>query len=133
MKYGLIVLLLSIYVSLSAQARLGHSVTEIKEEFRETKYNLKTGYNSQKDYKISIELYNSFVTYYFRNGNKYCTSTVILPKTDGALNGFVETYNKKYVILSAINWRMYSKEGVSNIELFYTTDKECYIIWTSDN
>lgn len=132
MKYFFFVSLIFSYASLSAQARLGSSISEIREEFKETKYHLKSNYDNKNDFNITVELTDSYVTYYFHKSTT-CTATVIQPKNEGILNGLVELYNKKYVILSSRNWRMYSKYGISNIELFYTTDGSYYIIWTIDN
>lgn len=110
------------------QARLGSSAADIKSEFWESKYKLKSDYDKDGDYYITIETERATVFYYF-NTDKVCTSTVIAPDNQGALNFYVELYNKQYVIVSSTKWKMYSENGIANIELVYPKDGGYFFVW----
>ena len=110
------------------QAWLGSSAADIKSEFWESKYKLKSGYDSDGDYYITIETERATVMYYF-NSDKICTTSVIAPDNQGALNFYVEMYNKQYVIISSTKWKMYSKEGIANIELVYPDGGGYFFVW----
>ncbi len=120
-----------ICVIVFGQARVGSTASEIKSEFKESKYKLKTGYDKDNDYYISIETARATVVYYF-NSEKICTMTIIIPDNQGALNIFVETYNNQYVIKSSTSWRMYNENGIANIELIYPETGGYFFIWTSN-
>lgn len=112
------------------QARLGSTATEIKTEFWESSYNLKSGYTDDYDYYITITTDNATVTYFF-NSDKVCTLTAIIPDNQGALNFYVELYNKKYVIVSNTEWKMYSNNGIAKINLIYPDDGGYYFVWSN--
>jgi len=111
------------------QARLGSSASEIKSEFWESTYNQKSGYDDVGDYYISIETEFASVMYYF-NSDKLCYVTYIAPDNQGALNFYVENYNKKYVVVSGTKWKMYNENGISNIELVYPESGGYFFRWT---
>jgi hypothetical protein len=113
------------------QSRLGSSADDIKTEFYETNFNLKSGFDENNYYYITISIERAIVTYYF-NTDKICTLTVIIPDNQGALNFYVEQYNKKYVIVSTTEWKMYSKGGISNIQLIYPDSGGYYFLWTNE-
>jgi len=110
------------------QSRLGSSANEIKSEFYGSKYNLKEAYDKDRDYYIKIDDTRATVLYYF-SSNRICNATVIAPDNQGALNYYVERYNKLYVILSSTTWKMYSNGGVSNIELVYPDSGGYFFVW----
>jgi len=114
-----------------SQSRIGHTVNQIKEEFSNNEYNLKSGYDKDGDYYIKIDEKRATVLYYF-NDNHYCTMTIISPDNQGALNWYVERYNKLYVITSSTTWKMYNENGISNIELFYPKNGGYMFIWKKD-
>lgn len=111
------------------QARLGSTATEIKTEYWESSYNLKSGYTDDYVYYITITLVNAKVMYFF-NSDKVCILTSIIPNNQGALNFFVELYNKQYVIISNTEWKMYSNNGIAKINLIYTDDGDYYFMWS---
>ena len=123
-------LLLNSFVIFS-QARVGSSASDIKEEYAESRYNLKDGYDKDNDYYIKITTVDATVYYYF-NADKICTITEIIPDNQGSLNSFVEIYNKRYVIISSTQWKMYSKNGIANIELIYPKSGGYFFLWTNN-
>ena len=112
------------------QARLGTSATEIRSEFSESSYNLKSGYDDDGDYYITVETERATVIYYF-NSDKICYLTLIAPDDQGALNFYVELYNKQYVIVSAKEWKMYSENGIAKIELVYPESGGFFFRWSN--
>jgi len=112
------------------QARLGTSATDIRSEFSESSYNLKSGYDDDGDYYITVETERATVIYCF-NSDKICYLTLISPDNQGALNFYVELYNKQYVIISATEWKMYSESGIAKIELVYPESGGFYFLWSN--
>jgi hypothetical protein len=119
------VILFTTYVH--GQARLGASVSEIKEEFHDEKFT--SGNDSDGDFYLAAEFERANVVYYFRNKQERCYITIINPKTQGDLNFYVEMYNKQYTIISPTEWRMYSANGYANVELKFN-EEYTYFIWT---
>lgn len=131
MKRTLLTILFAITsVIVYGQARLGSSVSEIKSEFWESSYKQKSGYDKDGDYYITIETSNATVTYYF-NSDKICYLTAIIPDNQGALNFYVEMYNKQYVIVSSTQWKMYSNNGIANIKLVFAEGGGYYFLWSN--
>lgn len=112
------------------QARLGSKVSEIKSEFYESNYNLKSGYANDGDYYITITTEKATVAYYF-NSDLVCYLTAIMPNNQGALNFYVELYNKQYVVVSATEWKMYSNNGIAKISLVYPDGGGYYFLWSN--
>lgn len=117
-------------ITMYAQSRLGYSVSEIRQEFSESKYNLKSNYDKNNNFYISISTETSSVVYYF-NSNDKCIITFIVPDNQGSLNAYVESYNKQYVIVSPTQWKMYCSEGIAEIKLVYGDDGGYYFIWNN--
>ncbi|MFK7947914.1 MAG: hypothetical protein AB8G11_10005 [Saprospiraceae bacterium] len=124
----LIIIAMLLSMSSFSQARLGSSATEIKNEFWESYYELDSGYDSDGDYYIKIEVEKASVIYFF-DSDKICNRTFILPDNQGALNYFVELYNKQYVIVSSTEWKMYSSGGIASIKLIFADDGGYYFLW----
>ena len=110
------------------QARLGVSEAEIKTEFSNSRYKLTSDYNEDGIYYITIETERAMVSYLF-NSDKICKASFILPNNDGALNFYVEMYNKEYVILSPTSWKVYSSQGISDIQLIYPEGGGTFFLW----
>ncbi|MBS1632917.1 MAG: hypothetical protein JST10_10135 [Bacteroidetes bacterium] len=131
MKRTLLAILFAITSSIVfGQARLGSSASDIKSEFWESHYKLKSGYDKDGDYYITIVTERATVTYYF-NSDKVCYLTAIIPDNQGALNFYVELYNKQYVIVSSKQWKMYSENGIANIKLIYPEGGGYYFLWSN--
>jgi hypothetical protein len=113
---------------LFGQARNGNSAADISAEFSERIYDLKSGLTKDGDYYILIKTERASVLYNF-DSDKVCTTSVILPENDGALNFYVEMYNKQYVIISPTSWKAYSNQGIADIELVYPEGGGTYFIW----
>ena len=131
MKKTILIILLSVTnIAVFGQVRLGTNAADIATEFNENNYEQKSGYDKDNDYYISITLEKSYVTYYFTS-DKVCNLTIIIPKNQGAINFYVENYNKQYVIVSSKQWKMYSESGIANIELIYPEGGGCFFRWSN--
>jgi hypothetical protein len=131
MKKLLLIILFSILsIAAYSQSRLNYSANEIREEFSDSKYNLKSNFDKNGNYYISILTGSSTVFYYF-NAERTCIATFIVPDNQGALNSYVETYNNKYVIVSPTQWKMYSNNGMCEIKLVYSANGGYYFMWNN--
>ena len=129
MKRTLLTILFAITSVISfGQARLGSTATDIKSEFSSSSNKLKSGYDSDGDYYVTIETERATVTYYF-NTDKVCTTTIIIPDNQGQLNFYVELYNKQYVIVNSTEWKMYSNDGIANIKLVFPEGGGYFFVW----
>ena len=111
-----------------SQARLGSSAIEIREEFSDTTYHLEEGVTDSGSPFISVELDRS-TAMYILNDEEICTLTLIIPEDPGVLNGMVEEYNNRYVIISPTEWRMYGEGGYADIKLIFLDDGGFYFVW----
>ena len=129
MKQFLTTFTLLLIINLAfSQARLGSSVDDIKNEFGEAEYNLKSGYSDDGTYYVTISTDRATVIYYFSK-EKICTLCMIVPDNQGALNFYVELYNEQYVIVSSTEWKMYSGGGIAEISLIYPDDGGYFFLW----
>lgn len=108
---------------LHAQARVGSKATDIATEFSHKgiqydRANDGTRYLWYSDKSV-------FVGYYL-DENSICTSTIIIPNSQGVLNWYCEKFNKEAVIISDTQWKLYTKGGVMYIQLIYTDDGAYY-------
>ena len=115
---------------MNAQSRVGHSVANIKTAFSAPSYQLLDGTTDDGQYYIYINTTHAVVFYYFNNYNK-CDMSVIVPKTQGDLNYYVEKYNSQYVIRDKKNWTAYLEGGVNNIKLVYLDNGGYAFYWTA--
>jgi len=131
-KFTLIITIsITCFVAVLGQSRLGSNATEIKNEFYASSFNLQSGYLEDNTYYISISAERATVFYYF-DSDKICNLCIIIPDDQGALNYYVEKYNRQYVIISATKWKMYSEGGISNIELIFPEDGGFLLVWSID-
>ncbi|GJQ32170.1 MAG: hypothetical protein HBSAPP04_10090 [Ignavibacteriaceae bacterium] len=106
-----------------AQARIGSSSSDIFSEFRDK--GIQWARTNDGSRYLWYEASNFTVAYYF-DGNSYCNLTVVVPHNQGALNFFCEKYNKEAVIISETRWKLYTANGVMDIELVYADDGGYY-------
>ncbi len=111
-----------------AQSRLGSTADEIREEFSDPTYQLEDGATDGGRPFIRVEMERSSVMYLL-DDEDVCALTFIIPEDPGALNGLVEEYNNRYVIISPTEWRMYGDWGYADITLVFPEDGKAYFIW----
>ncbi|MDZ4203460.1 MAG: hypothetical protein U1C46_01460 [Bacteroidales bacterium] len=127
-----VVFLISILIlSLQAnsQGRLGYSASQILDEFSQPDYNLENGYDNDGDYFIKVKYERADVFYYFKTSDS-CYLTLVAPESDGSLNSYVEAFNNRYVIISSVNWKSYSAQGISDIKLYFPQSGRPYFLWS---
>jgi hypothetical protein len=122
----LILLILLIPTLGSSQARLGSTRSQIYTEFAEVIPTFST--NSDGMEYLVVNLDKIMVLHYF-NEMAVCTTSVIYPETQGALNNLVELYNNRYVIISPRSWRMYSSEGSYADVTLVTNNQITFFVW----
>ncbi len=115
--------------NLLAQARIGYTEKQIKSEF--SNYNFKTAYTNDNTKYIYWEDADLISAYYLNDKN-ISYACIIVPKKQGVLNYLIESYNKKYVIISETQWKMYNNNGIVNIELVFK-DGSAFIRFTDND
>ena len=111
--------------TVEAQIRMGYSISQIREEFSDSKYELYSA-NSGDDFCIIINFVGIRV-YYFFDKDGYTDANYLIPLTSGKLQGLIENYNRYYVIISDTEWKYYNSNGVLYIKLAKRDDGESYI------
>jgi hypothetical protein len=134
MKVVFILMFYLLIFRISGQSRLGYSVNDIKKEFSDKSFALTSGYDSYNHYYLRVFTDIATVFYLFNNAS-YCDKVLIIPDDNGKLNYFVEEYNKSYVIINNMEWKMYDEGGISSIRLVFPGDKgeKPFFVWTPND
>lgn len=110
----------------NSQAHLGSTESEIKELHSEKTFQTDFTDKGQK-YISAYMIYGTFV-YYFDQDTGLSSSCIQVIDELPYLNGQVEAYNKKYVIVSDTKWKAYLEGGgVLNIELTWEEEYNLYM------
>lgn len=108
-----------------AQAHLGATLAQLRAYETDNVFTIDYSSKGQKFVKTDF-VYGTFY-YYFDNETGLTNFCFQLPKNMAALNAQVESYNKKYVILSENSWRAYlEKDGKMTINLIYDKEYDVY-------
>ena len=131
-KLILTVALFCATISVKSQSRLGFTSSEIFSDVG-AKYSITVDYTKDDGDKIlNCEMGQIHISYCFFDKSNICNAVAITPNTQGALNYFVEQYNKNYVIISPTEWRMYGNDGsISAISLIDSEESRSYFLWVN--
>lgn len=122
----LILLLLLIPIFGISQARLGSTKNQIYSEFAEL---IPSFANTSDGMEYLVVNLDDVMALHYFNEMAVCTTSVIYPETQGALNSMVELYNSRYVIIGPFSWRMYtSSGGYADVKLV-TSNQISFFIW----
>ena len=109
-----------------AQAHLGTSEKEIRNLHSDKKFEI--GYNNSGEKYISTFMYYGTFIYYFDKETGLSNYCVQIVNEMTYLNGQVEAYNKKYVIVSDTEWKAYLEGGsILKIKLSYNEEYKFYV------
>lgn len=111
-----------------SQAMIGYNMSEVKGNYPNEKWEFGFWDKEERLQTMSFEDENVIVIYYF-NKSFVCFTTTIVPKTQGILQGWIENYNKKYVIVNDTNWKFYTPSGILNCSLDKTENGLYYFRW----
>jgi hypothetical protein len=125
MKYLIALVTLIIFSNnTEAQARLGSNKSEIMKEFSEK--NIKVNLTDDGEEYLSFES-NISVNLYYLDKDEICYNVVIFPKDNSAINTLVEFYNDKYVVIDESHWKMYTSNGIAQIDLIFFENSAMFI------
>ena len=114
-----------------SQSRLGYTSSEIFSDIG-SRYKLDIDFDKDGDKILNCQIGQAYVSYCFFDKSTTCNAVAITPTTQGTLNYFVEQYNKNYVIIDSMNWRMYSNDGtISAISLVNNNNGKAYFLWVN--
>lgn len=103
------------------QAHLGFTEYKIRNTYPSKTFI--TGYTNDGTKYISADMIFGNFTYYFDKETKLSDYCIQIPFSVPAMNGQVESYNKKYVITSETSWTAYLSEGgIMYIKLLYNKE-----------
>lgn len=126
MKRLLFLIVVLIPILSNAQAHLGSTEKEIKELHPDKTFKIE--YTDDGVKYISTFMYYGTFVYYFDNETGLTNSCMQIIEEMTALNGQVEAYNKKYVIVSKSQWRAYLEGGaIMEITLEYNEEHKLYV------
>lgn len=114
-----------------AQAHLGATEKEIREIHNDKTF--ETGYTDGGEKYISAFMKYGTFFYYFDKETGYSNFCMQVIDELPYLNGQVEAYNNKYVIISDTEWKAYLEGGVVlNIKLKYNEEHKVYVFYYTD-
>jgi hypothetical protein len=138
MKYYIIIFLFfSSFIY--SQSEVGLRIIDIKNRYKESKYNLKESIEDDGSTSLSVKLGNAYATYYFDNDTyKLSNTLVITPDNQSSLEKYINLYNSKYKRANSTNVK-WIVETVSIVEYIHLSKmsaggKEFYVlIWSFDD
>ncbi len=111
-----------------AQAHLGSTLTDIKASHPDKEFTVNYTEEGQK-YAYADMAYGTFY-YYFDKVSGLSNFCMQIPFNMTTLNGQVEAYNRKYVIVSETYWKAYLEGGgLMKIELQYNKEYDLYVFY----
>ena len=126
MRKAILLMILVFGLSLSAmsQAMIGFNMSEVRDNFPDAKWSYGIWEEENRLQSMTFEDDNMAVIFYF-NSSYVCFITAIVPKTQGFLQGMIEKYNSRYVVVNDTSWKFYTNGGVLKCTLEHT-DKGVY-------
>ena len=112
----------------NAQAHLGSTEKEIRNLYPDKIFEVGYTDDGQK-YISAFMIYGTFV-YYFDKESGHSNLCIQVIDNMIYLNGQVEIYNKKYVIVSDTEWKAYLEGGgLLKIKLEYNAENKIYVFY----
>jgi hypothetical protein len=125
-KKILFLIIILVPILSNAQAHLGSTEKEIRDLHSDKTFEI--GYNNDGEKYISSFMYFGTFIYYFDKDTKLSNYCIQIVDKINYLNGQVEAYNKKYVIISDSEWKAYLEGGnILKIKLTYNEEHNFYI------
>lgn len=125
----LLTMMILFYSKSFSQSRLGYTESQIRSEFSEQYFT--TAY-TEKGVKYIHFTNERFLAMYFFDKDNVCFLCSATPLNGGVLNYMVESYNKKYVIVSDTQWKYYTDNGlIIYIELVETSGTMTFFFKTN--
>lgn len=128
-----------------SQNEVGLPLNDIKNRFKDSKYNLEQIVQEDGSVSLSVKLENAYATYYFDNDSFQLSNTlVITPDSQKSLERFIKEYNSKYKRTNStkVKWIAETKMSdefsvVENIQLSKMSvegkDDFYVLIWSFEN
>lgn len=128
-----------------SQNEVGLPLNDIKNRFKDSKYNLEQIVQEDGSVSLSVKLENAYATYYFDNDSYQLSNTlVITPDSQKSLERFIKEYNSKYKRTNStkVKWIAETKMSdefsvVENIQLSKMSvegkDDFYVLIWSFEN
>ena len=128
-----VITMLLIFISLqniTAQARLGDSFDEIKEEF--SQYGIKETICDDGLNALSFKIQELTVIYYF---DKYdiCTNTLVSTTNKNVAQQIRNHYNKNYIIVDNYTWKVTENLTVAYITSYYDKVLGYIFVWNYES
>lgn len=128
-----------------SQNEVGLPLNDIKNRFKDSKYNLEQIVQEDGSVSLSVKLENAYATYHFDNDSYQLSNTlVITPDSQKSLEKFMNEYNSKYKRANStkVKWIVETKMSdelsvVENIQLSKMSvegkDDFYVLIWSFEN
>lgn len=127
-KIIILIIALSPLVS-KGQSLWGFTPSEVREKRPGVEWHYNKWGQDKEMLTMAFEQDGMYITYLFNESNK-SVFTIATPLTTAKLQGMIELYNKKYVIIDNYNWKYYDSGAVHRCELKQTDDGSYYFLWS---
>ncbi len=133
MKKLTLLILMLIPMKGMSQAVIGYTPSELRDKFNNVSWEYgKWGPEGNKNLLVMTWRNNDIIVNYFFNSDNINHMCSITPINQGTLQGMVERYNKRYVIVDTHTWRFYNDGTVFLCELRTLDDGSFFFLWTED-
>lgn len=93
-----------------SQSRLGFTEDSIRKEYYLKDFTVVVATDSSRRFIAWQD--DDIISYYYFDKEGLCDLCYVQMKNNGVLNGYVERFNKQYVIVSNTEWKLYSDNGI---------------------
>jgi hypothetical protein len=131
MKRLFLILLIAVLPLISkSQPLFGYTPSQIRDKWPNFDWEYEK-WGERKDKMIMTFAEDDIRVMYFFDENNHSVFTSICPLTIGELQGMIEQYNNRYVVVDNTTWRFYNDGAVFLCTLRQTADtKKYYFLWT---
>ena len=128
-----------------SQNEIGLPLNDIKNRFKDAKYNLEDIIQEDGSISLTVKLENAYATYYFDNDSYQLSNTlVVTPDSQKSLENYIKEYNSKYKRANSTNikWLVETKlsDEISIIETIHLSkisaegvDDFYVLVWSIEN
>ena len=128
-KLFFILMLMALPVISNSQPLFGYGPADIRQKIPNVEWNYGK-WGSDKECLTMNYISDNMSVIYFFDKNNLSVITTIYPTTQGMLQGIIETYNKRYVIVDSYNWKFYDSGVLYKCSLKQTDDNGYFFLWT---
>jgi hypothetical protein len=130
MKKLLLLLAMAVLPLISnSQPLFGFTPSEVKDRYPGVDWTYKRWGDGDDKLSMGFRAEDLIVVYFFNENNK-SIATTINPQTEGELQGIIERYNSRYVIIDSYTWKFYDEGSIFMCKLKQSDQGRYFFLWS---